>query len=170
MSPLRERLIPELDPEMAELLPRLRRFAFLVTGSTADADDLVQEALARAWPKLAKGEIVTTERYLKAAIVNTARSQHRRRILELARQHWLGPSADLDGDPSARSADRLDVVCALRRLPLRQRTAIVLRYYEDLSYDQIAQLMRTTMGTAKAHISRGLVRLQKDLEVTENAD
>jgi RNA polymerase sigma factor (sigma-70 family) len=105
------------------------------------------------------------EAYLRRTVVNLARSHFRRRKVErayLARTTPAGrPRADATAFPDVEDRDAL--WHALAGLPARQRTALVLRFYEDLSERQIADVMRCPVGTVKSLLSRGLRTLRTQI-------
>lgn len=158
------------DPELVTLYQaertRLRRVALLMTGDAAEADDLVHDAflaLHRHWSRLA--DPAAAAGYLHVSVVNGARSAHRRR--RTARRHLrvaepeAGPSADvrllLDEEHRA-------VTVAVRRLPGRQRQAVVLRYWAGLTEAQTALAMGISAGTVKSTVSRALQAVGRMLE------
>jgi RNA polymerase sigma-70 factor (sigma-E family) len=145
----------------------LHRAAYLMVGEQSLAQDLVQEALTKtyvAWPRLRdKGN---AEAYTRKAITHTAISWFRRkgwsaeRSTEQPPEHTvLGPTDRL-GQQVADSAWLWD---CLQGLPVRQRTAIVLRYYEDLTEAQTAEAMGCAVGTVKSQVSAGLTKLRQRL-------
>ena len=140
----------------------LLRTAYLVLGDHALAQDLVQEALTKvyvAWPRIQRREGV--EAYARAVVVNTAISWRRRK-------GWHGEQP-VDQVPEARGAavDEPDVRLAiwrtLQELPARQRATLVLRFYEDLSVKETAQVMGCAEGTVKSQVSQGIERLREAL-------
>lgn len=133
----------------------LARSAYLLTGDHAAAEDLLQSALASTW--LHWGRIrdeALVESYVRRSMVNTLISWRRRR------SYGELPVAALPdrttGDASAATDDRLVMVAALRRLPPRQRAAVVLRYYDDLTEAQTAEVLGCSVGTVKSQVARGL--------------
>jgi DNA-directed RNA polymerase specialized sigma24 family protein len=96
-------------------------------------------------------------------VVNLSNSHHRRRRVErayLAREGGaLGTSAGSSGDPDVRE----DLWQAMRRLSARQRAAIVLRFYEDLSEQRVADILECRPGTVKSLVSRGLEVLRGEV-------
>jgi RNA polymerase sigma-70 factor (sigma-E family) len=163
--------VTEADPEqVAEWVaaqgPALQRFAYLVTGSASDAPDLVQEALARALPRwgslVARG---TAEAYLRRSIVNASISAWRKNRRQVPDDDPQPPPVD-DGSQDRADADHAWALCT--RLPPRQRAAVVLRFYEDLTYAEIAAVLGCPEATARSHVHRALAALRQRL-VTEEA-
>ncbi|GAA2636121.1 SigE family RNA polymerase sigma factor [Actinomadura fulvescens] len=142
----------------------LVRTALLIVGDRATAEDVVQDAfvdLHRRIDKLTEHDRMLP--YIRAAVVNKCRSVLRRRKLALrvGRTHeppvWSAESAVLLGE------DRREVFLALRRLPQRQREALILRYYLELDEGEIAEAMGVSRGTVKSTTSRALTALAKRL-------
>jgi RNA polymerase sigma-70 factor (sigma-E family) len=131
--------------------------ALLLTGDAHLAEDLLQTALAKAW--LAWGRITgEPEAYVRRVLVNTYISMWRRR--------WNGetPTETLpeEAAPPHGAEDRHDLRLALGRLPKRQRAVVVLRYVEDLSEREVADLLGCSVGTVKSQASRALAKLAAD--------
>ncbi|MCT9929806.1 SigE family RNA polymerase sigma factor [Planotetraspora sp. A-T 1434] len=135
----------------------LTRLALIMVGDRESAEDVVQEAflgLHRRFGALRdQGKALF---YLRSAVLNNARTVLRRRRLPswFAGTYeppvWSAESAMLLG------AERREVMEALHRLPRRQREALVLRYYADLSEEETAQVMGVSRGTVKSTTSRAL--------------
>jgi len=144
------------------------RVAALLTGSTAEAEDLVQASLVKlyqAWPRLDVGT-VAPDAYLRKIIVNTRRSwwQTRwRRESPTATVPDRPDPAEGSGDPADRQAVGSLVRSALARLPRQQRAVLVLRYLEDLPEAEVASLLGCSAGTVKTHAHRGLRALRASL-------
>ncbi len=139
--------------------PRLLRTAFLLTRNWATAEDLLQTALTKAW--FAWGRIeAAPEAYVRRTMVTTYTSWRRRR--------WHGetPTQRIPDRPgpegTASIDDRAVLGEALDGLPPRQRAAIVLRYFEDLSEAETAAAMGCSIGTVKSQTSKALARLRVD--------
>jgi RNA polymerase sigma factor (sigma-70 family) len=137
------------------------RLAYLLTGDRTLADDLVQEAFVRLAGRLLHvrnpGGVPA---YLRVTVINLARAHHRRMRIE--RRFLERRTANATGtlpDVSEREVLRQ----ALLALPLRQRTALVLRFYEDLSEAETAALMRCRPGTVKSLVSRGKEALRSTI-------
>ena len=129
------------------------RLAALTTGSTAIAEEIVQEAFSGLYRHWARVE--TPAAWVRVAVVNQCRSWVRRRQLE--RRHPQ-PGPLVVDDP-----DGLAVRDALRLLTPRQRLAVVLRYYEDLSEKQIADILKCRPGTVKSLLARSNTPLKEAL-------
>jgi RNA polymerase sigma-70 factor (sigma-E family) len=138
----------------------LHRVAYLLTGDWGLAEDLLQTALARAYPRWSRIERGCPEAYVRQIMVNTWCSWWRRR--------WRGevPTAalpDAAGSDDYTSADcRQALRMALASLPRRQRAVVVLRYHQDLSEQQVAQLLGISAGTVKSQASKALAKLRLD--------
>lgn len=139
------------------------RLAFLLTGDRALAEDLVQDAFARLIGRLRHlREPNAFWTYLRRTIVNLATSHFRHRRVERAYLERLATA------PSsvANVNDELDETMhrVLLGLPQRQRVAIVLRFYEDLSDVQTAAVLGCSSGTVRSLVSRGMKTLREELE------
>jgi RNA polymerase sigma-70 factor (sigma-E family) len=140
------------------------RLAYLLTSDATQAEDIVAEAFAKVYVRWKRGEVRDVGAYLRRAVANEANSKLRRRYLErreAGRQRGDDRGVRLVDE---QAADRDEVWSALGRLPARQRQAVVLRYYEDLSEADTAELLGVSVGTVKSQVSRGLARLQTLLE------
>ena len=132
------------------------KVAFRILGDRGDAEDVAQEAMARAllrWTALHEHP----EGWVSKVASNLAIDRHRRRrrLAELP----AGPVRVLDD----HFAERGDLVRALRHLPRRQREVVVLRYLADFSEAETAAALGCAPGTVKAHASRGLSALRRQL-------
>ena len=136
------------------------RVALLLSGDRHRAEEATAEAFARVWPQWRRGHVLEERAYLCRAVVNELRSRGRRRQLEAAvasRRSAAGATRSVEDDTVERSV----VLAALARLPERQRAAVVLRYYEDLSEAQTAEALGMRLGTVKSQTARGLARLRE---------
>jgi RNA polymerase sigma-70 factor (sigma-E family) len=143
----------------------LFRTAYLMVGEHDLAQDLVQEALTKtyvAWPRLR--DVSKAEAYTRKAITTTYIGWWRRKAWSAER-----PRDDVPDRPGehpehdSRVVDRAWLWAELQQLPPRQRAAIVLRYYEDLTEAQTAEVMDCAVGTVKSQVSHGLRRLREQL-------
>lgn len=146
----------------------LLRMAMMLTGNRADAEDLVQAALAKtylAWSKI--NDHAALDAYVRRAMVNTHISWWRRRRLEEFPTDELPDQVVAD---PARESDIAEVVRrALDRLPQRMRAAVMLRYYEDMTEPEIAAALGISLGTVKSTVSRAVARLRVDTELGEDS-
>lgn len=141
--------------------PALLRAAWLLTGNHATAQDLVQTALARTWPRWDQlDRVENAEAYVRRVMVTTYATWWRRRWrAEVATAEPPDrPAAD---DPFAAVDLRAEVRTALAGLPRRQRAVIVLRYFADLTEVQTAEALGCTVGTVKSQAAKALTRLRR---------
>jgi RNA polymerase sigma-70 factor (sigma-E family) len=132
----------------------LLRTAYLLTGSHQDAEDLVQTALIKAVPRW--GRVREHEPYVRRILVHESVSRWRRRRW---RETSTGSLPEL-GNAGADVDTRLVLGQALGRLAPRQRAVIVLRYFDDLTETQTADLLRISVGTVKSQARDALARLR----------
>ena len=144
--------------------PALRRMAQSLVGNHADAEDLLQNALIKtffAWDRITSPN--ARDQYVRRAMVNTQISEWRRRRLDVYPTDEI-PEQRVD-DPSWRT-DLTDTVSrAINRLPHRQRLAVILRYYEDMSEAEIASVLGISVGTVKSTVSRAVAKLRHDADL-----
>ena len=157
----------EIEEEMIALLPRLRRFAFALTGSWPDADDLVQTTCARAIERLDQWQIGTR---LDSWMYRIAQNQHRNDLRKdrTRSSHLREVGAD-DVDIVSQNApvDRLalkDLDAAMAKLPSEQRAVLLLVSVEGLSYQEVADLMEMSPGTVASRVSRARANLSDMLD------
>ena len=170
---------------------RLYSFALRVTRNPQDAEEIAQDAFVRAYRALAsygaeRIRALALRAWLYRITLNVARNRlrgKRPRIVSLdepSRPRSAGGGGDGDGDgksswepsddPSQRpdalyeeSRRRADIATLVGRLPKRYREPIVLRYVEGLRLDEVAQVLRQPLGTAKSNVHRGIVALRESL-------
>jgi RNA polymerase sigma-70 factor (sigma-E family) len=144
------------------------RLAYLLIGDHQGAEDCVQEAFARVIARL--GHVRTGQAfdaYLRRTIVNLTKNGWRQRFIERAKAFAVTPPTEAAPPADADVIERLTMFQAIQALPTRQRTAIVLRFYEDLPEDEIAAVMGCRAGTARSLVSRGMAALRSELEERE---
>jgi RNA polymerase sigma-70 factor (sigma-E family) len=144
--------------------PLVRLAAFL-TGDRDNAEEVVQDAyvkVAGSWRGLRDQD--KAEAYLRTTVVNLSRSRLRHRMV--VAKHQPEPPGDVASAESSamRTVQRDLVLHALHQLPARQREAVVLRYYGDLSEAQTAAAMGCSVGAVKSHTSRAMAALRPLLE------
>ncbi|MEU9149346.1 SigE family RNA polymerase sigma factor [Streptomyces sp. NPDC048417] len=148
--------------------PVLLRTARSLTANPSDAEDLLQTALAKtyvAWERIE--DYRALDGYVRRALLNTRTSQWRkRRVDEFVCEELPEPEPGGGGDdPAERQALRDAMWRAIMKLPARQRAMVVLRYYEDLSEVQTAEVLGVSVGTVKSAVSRALGKLREDPEL-----
>jgi RNA polymerase sigma-70 factor (sigma-E family) len=138
----------------------LFRLAFLLVGDHQLAQDLVQESLAKTFVALPRLRgVANAEAYTRRVMATTVVSWRRRRSFhERPTEHLPEPESD---DLAASVVEHDEVWARLRALPPRQRVAVVLRHYVDLSEAQTAEAMGCSVGTVKSSVSTALRRLRE---------
>lgn len=136
------------------------RLAYLLCGNRHRAEDAVAEAFVKVYRQMRSGGVQQPRAYLRRAVINEINSRFRRLALE--RREAGRRSGDDRGRRSAEDsvAEADAMFLALRALPQRQRTVVVLRYYNDLAEKDIAHAMGISVGTVKSTLSRALERLR----------
>jgi RNA polymerase sigma-70 factor (sigma-E family) len=137
--------------------------ALLLTGDAHAADDLVQATLEKAcrkWGRAVRAD--SPEAYVRRIMVNLAKDSWRRdrgrRELPLTEELVGG------ADPFRRTDQRDELIRALLRLPIRMRTILVLRYFDDLEDPSIAGLLGISQATVRSQCARGVTRLRAEVE------
>jgi RNA polymerase sigma-70 factor (sigma-E family) len=152
--------------ELYELHYRaLVRLAALVVRDTPTAEEVVQDAFVAmhgGWQRLRDAENALA--YLRQAVVNRSRSVIRHRTFVDKNMQKAPPDMPSAEHGAMAQLERSAVVEALHKLPERQRQAIVLRYYADLSEAEIAAAMKISRGAVKSHTARGMAALRAVLE------
>jgi RNA polymerase sigma-70 factor (sigma-E family) len=140
----------------------LQRTAWLLTGDWAMAEDLVQTALIRSWPRWERiRRRDHPEVYVRRAMVNTWMSWNRRQWRH-ERPAAAVPDSQAPGDLATEVTMRLAVRDALGSLTPRQRAVLVLRVFDDLSEPQVAQVLGCAKGTVKSTMAHALAKLRAD--------
>lgn len=155
----------EFAPLYDEHHEHLFRVALLLShGQRASAEDAVAETFIRVYQTWATTDIEHFFAYARQTLVRYTIGQQRRRQVADAYLERHGAVDDHRPTIEDRVTATSATFSALEQLPARQRMAVVLRYYEDLSYEQIAELMGVTTGTVKAQVWGGLRRLRELME------
>lgn len=141
----------------------LLRTAYLLTGDSHAAEDLVQTALAKlylSWDKVDNKDSI--DGYVRRIMVNENNSLWRRpwRRREVSTQVFLDGAAP---EPAIDAATRSRVWDLVKTLPPKQRTVLVLRYYESMTEAEIAEAMKISVGTVKSQASRALTTLRSTI-------
>lgn len=148
--------VASFDEVFAAARAPMVRIAFLIIGSRAVAEEIAQDAFAGLFTRFDKVDNPTA--YVRTAVVRGAVSWKKRRAMEtdrLARVAEPGPTGIGETDTTWD---------ALRALRPERRAVLVLRYYEDLSHAQIADLLGCPVATVRTRLHRGLSDLRKELE------
>jgi RNA polymerase sigma-70 factor (sigma-E family) len=158
----------DFDTFAAARWPHLVRTAYLLTGDHHEAEDLVQSTLAKVylgWSRIRCLDV--PDAYVHRALVNNNISRFRKRRVA----HLLTPLLPerARADPHLDIEDRALLMAALATLPPRQRAAVVLRYWEDLSEQQVADILGCSPGNVKSQASRGLRKLRDHPALAELA-
>jgi len=141
----------------------LLRSAWLLTGNWASAEDLVQTALLQSWRHWDAIRSETPDLYVRRVLMNTFLSGQRRRW---NRERPVAELPDLPGADRVSTLELRHVIwTALSGLPARQRAVVVLRYFNDLSEAQTAEVLDCSVGTVKSQASRALAKLRSAPEL-----
>jgi len=155
-------------PDLVAALPRMRRYARVLTGDPHRADDLVQDALARAWEKRRLWRAGTD---LRAWLFTIMHNVHVNQ-LALVRREAGNISLDAEGEHGAawqvpvrgNQLDRvelLELIAQMARLPAEQREVLLLAAVEELRYEEIATVLSIPIGTVMSRLSRARERLRR---------
>lgn len=149
--------MPSGDTAFADLyrgeFEPMRRLARVLVDTDDQATDVVQEAFSRLYPRFDR--LTDHRAYLRAAVLNGARRVVRRTVMFRTRVRT---------EPNAPASQHDHVVDAIRALPTAQCQVIVLRYYLQLTDDEIAETLGMRLGTVKSTLHRARAQLRKDLQ------
>jgi len=144
----------------------LWRTAWLLTGDAHKAEDLVQTALMKCWRRWSSiADDGAVEAYVRRTMVTTYTDWWRRKWNAERPTEVLPDVNQVDGDPGLRQ----DTLVALATLPRGQRAVVVLRFYEDLTEAQTAEVLGISVGTVKSQTSRALSALRSSPILQEQA-
>jgi RNA polymerase sigma-70 factor (ECF subfamily) len=162
--------VPDVDRLLVDLFTReggpLVRLARLFVDDRNAAEDLVQEAfirLARSAHRI-KDE-TRAAAYLRSIVLNLARDHNRRGLVSLRHRLPLDEQRAQEEDVLELRDDQRQVIEALRDLPHRQRACLVLRYYQELGIDEIAETLGISRNSVKTHLQRGLAAMETRIGV-----
>jgi RNA polymerase sigma-70 factor (ECF subfamily) len=146
-------------------------YAFLLTGSVADAEEVVQEALVKVVVRSRAGtDLHAAEAYARQAVLTVFLDRARRGTRWAALQHLFRREAARDvPDPAAASVLTLDVQAALAALSPRERACVVLRHVEDLGVAEVADRLGLSPGAVKRYTSDAVRRLEALLGPLDDA-
>lgn len=159
---------PLPHPDLVAAIPRLRRYARVLTGDSTRADDLVQETLARGWEKRRLWAAGTDLRAWLFTIMHNVFVNQRALAIRDAQ------NVSLDGDGEAGAAWQVpvrapqqahvelqEVLRELSRLPTDQREVLVLAAVEEMRYEEIAKVLAIPVGTVMSRLSRARAKLRR---------
>ena len=155
--------VVDFDEFFRATWPRLYRTAYAVAGDAASAEDALQAAYVKAyasWGRVSRTE--HPEAYVRRIVVNEILGTRRRAWWQRERPHGSPEPPGRVAAPDVGVVEHDAVWLAVRALPPRQRAVIVLRYYEDLSEEQIAAVLGCSRGTVKSQASAALTSLRRD--------
>jgi RNA polymerase sigma-70 factor (sigma-E family) len=160
----------DIDTFLAARWSSMFRLACLLTGSRTEADDLLQETLVKVylrWTKISRTQV--PEAYARRMMVNTLVSRTRRpyKRRELLDGAVAGVAV---ASPEKAVLDRAQVWPMVCALPVRQRAVIVLRYYEDLSEQEIADVLGCSTGSVKSQAHDALASLRRGVATLEQVE
>jgi RNA polymerase sigma-70 factor (ECF subfamily) len=156
------------NPDLVAALPRLRRYARVLTGDMHRADDLVQDTLARAWEKRGLWQAGSD---LRAWLFTIMHNVHVNQF-SMRQREYAHTSLDADDGPPvgwelavrATQADRVElaeVLVQIGRLPVEQREVLMLAAVEELRYEEISVVLGVPIGTVMSRLSRAREKLRR---------
>lgn len=158
---------PAFRRQLLDAIPRLRRYARALTFDAAAADDLSQQALERA---LSHWQQFDPQREMGVWLLSIAHNAHQDVVRREARMTVTDPAElervqdETSADPGHNLGLRLDLQAALALLPPEQREPLLLVCVEQLSYAEVAELLRIPIGTVMSRVCRGRAALRKFLD------
>lgn len=158
-APAKPQQRPSFDDLYRAHVQDARKVAYLSVGDTAQAEDIVQDAFIRVLGRY--GELrnpASFRGYLLRTVLSLCKNHFRRATLERERQPLPQHQVAVETQPDD------DLIDALRRLPHRQRAALVLRYCEDLTENDTAQILQTSTKAVQSLVARGLATLRREVE------
>jgi RNA polymerase sigma factor (sigma-70 family) len=147
------------DEDLVNEFAHLRGIAHLLCRDPAQAEDLAAEAMTRVLRRRNKSDIERLRPYLRRTLINLVTKERRKSEAELAAsvRGWSPPSGE---EPGELVASRSEISQALETLPIDQRVVVVLRFFEDMSPPQVAELLGVPLGTVESRTSRAMTKLR----------
>jgi RNA polymerase sigma-70 factor (sigma-E family) len=144
----------------------LWKVAWLICGDADGADEIVAAAVARAWRGWDRRRVRDVDAYLRRAVVNEATDRFRRRRRDRRWAERRTGEGRGRRDLEDHVADHAELAAALARLPIGQRSVVVLRYWSDLTEAATAEALGVSIGTVKSRAARALRALAEVLQDT----
>jgi RNA polymerase sigma-70 factor (ECF subfamily) len=164
-NPLTSAASPLPSADLLAAVPKLRRYARVLTGDTHRADDLVQDTLARAWEKRSLWQAGSDLRaWLFTIMHNLHVNQFARRRYEYASESLDAVENDAEISVSGKQFERVELseaVARLSLLPVEQREVLVLAAVDGMSYDEIARALEIPVGTVMSRLHRARQKLRE---------
>ena len=144
---------------------RLRYIALLMTGDQSRAEDLAHDALLRAYRAWGRIRSDDPGPYVRSALANLCRTDHRRRALDFRKRNEVIAAAgpQTSSDRTANIDEGLRIAKALEVLSPIRKATIVLHFYEDLTEAEVARILDRPLNTVKSDVRRGLQQLRESL-------
>ena len=160
--------MPDITPQIVACIPALRRYARGLAGNTHDADDLVQDVLERAWTRIAlwqrRGDLrAWLFSILHNRFIDGTRSRSRSPEEPMGDEEIMAPTRATQTD----MLEVRDLGVSLALLPPEQREVLLLVAVEQMSYEQVAEVLGVPMGTVMSRLARARERLRAILEGRE---
>jgi RNA polymerase sigma factor (sigma-70 family) len=133
----------------------LFRMATMMVGSRAEGEELAQEAFTRWYVR--KGSVDNPDAYLRTIVLNLCRGNYRRRITVAKNAHFFDA-------PEASVTIQDPLMDVIRNLPIRQRAAVILRFYDGRDEHEIARILECRPGTVRSLLSRAMATLRTEVE------
>jgi RNA polymerase sigma factor (sigma-70 family) len=155
-SPAWERVVETLVAERGDALVH---YAYFVSGNRDDAADLVQDALVKTFGRLRNGfTVASAEAYVRRTILNSYVDRGRR-VTRWRKIAHLEVQPEIQDSTADATGERIDLHGELQKLSPRERACLVLRYYDDLTVNDIALTLELSPGTVKRYLSDGLGKM-----------
>ncbi|WP_329459476.1 SigE family RNA polymerase sigma factor [Streptomyces sp. NBC_01497] len=159
---------PDFEEFVAARGPQLLRAAWMLTGDAHLAEDLLQTALAKIWPRWHRVATQNPEAYARKVLVNTFSSWWQRRWRSEVPHGEVPDSVTADVFPAVDLEHSLAHL--VHSLPGRQRAVVFLRFFEDLSVEETAAILGCRPGTVKSQTSKALSVLREQLVAVRNRE
>ncbi|MER6434264.1 SigE family RNA polymerase sigma factor [Streptomyces sp900105245] len=156
----------DFDEFVAVYWPRLVRVAHMLTGDFHEAEDLVQVTLVKVYAQWRRLSHVDIQVYVRQALINNNRSRLRKKRVAQLLSPFIPEALHRSHHGDAEALEhRAVLVQAMSALPARQRAVVILRYWDDMSEQDVAEILNCSVGSVKTHAHRGLRALRAHPEL-----